>query len=94
MDAGADGHRPVHARACLHADGTLSGEKVAVALGKVVALRSAPQSIMVDNGTEFTSKALDLWACRNGVHLDLIRPGKPVETAISRASTASCGTNA
>ncbi len=39
----------------------------------------APQSITVDNGTEFTSKALDLWAYRNGVHRDFIRPGKPVE---------------
>ena len=52
---------------------------MAVALDKVIALRGAPQSITVDNGTEFTSKALDLWAYRNGVHLDFIRPGKPVE---------------
>jgi len=63
----------------LHADQTLSGEKVAMALDKVVALRGAPESITVDNGTEFTSKALDLWAYTNGVHLDFIRPGKPVE---------------
>lgn len=63
----------------LFADNTLSGEKVAIALDKVVALRGAPQSITVDNGTEFTSKALDLWAYRNRVHLDFIRPGKPVE---------------
>jgi len=60
-------------------DHTLSGEKVAMALDKVVALRGAPESITVDNGTEFTSKALDLWAYTNGVHLDFIRPGKPVE---------------
>lgn len=63
----------------LHADNTLSGDKVAVTLDKVVALRGAPQSITVDNGTEFTSKALDLWAYTHGVHLDFIRPGKPVE---------------
>ncbi len=63
----------------LHADNTLSGEKVAMALDKVVALRGAPESITVDNGTEFTSKALDLWAYTTGVHLDFIRPGKPVE---------------
>jgi len=30
-------------------------------------------------GTEFTSKALDHWAYKNGVHLDFIRPGRPVE---------------
>ena len=63
----------------LHADNTLSGEKVAMALDKVVALGGAPESITVDNGTEFTSKALDLWAYKNSVHLDFIRPGKPVE---------------
>ncbi len=63
----------------LLADNTLSGEKVATALDKVVSLRGAPQSITVDNGTEFTSKALDLWAYKNGVHLDFIRPGRPVE---------------
>jgi transposase InsO family protein len=63
----------------LHADNTLGGEKVAIALDKAVALRGAPESITVDNGTEFTSKALDLWAYENSVHLDFIRPGKPVE---------------
>jgi Integrase core domain len=52
----------------LFADTALSGEKVATA-----------QSITVDNGTEFASKAMDLWAYKNGVHLDFIRPGKPVE---------------
>jgi putative transposase len=53
--------------------------KVATALDKVVALRAAPESITVDNGTEFASKAMDLWAYKNGVHMDFIRPGKPVE---------------
>lgn len=48
-------------------------------LDKVVAERGAPQSITVDNGTEFASKAVDLWAYRNAVYLDFIRPGRPVE---------------
>ena len=60
----------------LHADNTLSGEKVALALDKVVACAS--ESITVDDGAEFTSKVLDLWAYTNGVHLDFIRPGEPV----------------
>jgi putative transposase len=63
----------------LFADTALSGEKVATALDKVVNQRGTPQSITVDNGTEFASKAMDLWAYKNGVHLDFIRPGKPVE---------------
>jgi putative transposase len=63
----------------LHADTALSGEKVAAALDEIVAGRGAPKSITVDNGTEFASKAMDLWAYSNGVHLDFIRPGRPVE---------------
>jgi putative transposase len=38
--------------------------------------RGAPKSITVDNGTEFASKAMDLWAYSNSVHLDFIRSGK------------------
>ena len=55
---------------CLHADTALSGEKVAAALDVIVAERGAPRSITVDNGTEFASRAIDLWAYANGVHLD------------------------
>jgi len=70
-----------YTRECLtlHADIALSGEKVAAALDKIVASRGAPKSITVDNGTEFASKAMDHWAYTNGVHLDFIRPGRPVE---------------
>ena len=65
----------------LHADTALSGEKVAAALDAVVAGRGAPQSITVDNGSEFTSQAMDLWAYRNGVKIDFSRPGKPTDNA-------------
>ncbi len=70
-----------YTRECLtlHADTALSGEKVAAALDKIVASRGAPKSITVDNGTEFASKAMDHWAYSNGVYLDFIRPGRPVE---------------
>lgn len=44
-------------------------------------VRGLPKAITVDNGSEFYSKALDSWAYRNGVQLDFIRPGKPVENA-------------
>jgi putative transposase len=64
---------------CLHTDTALNGEKVAAALDVIVAERGAPRSITVDNGTEFASRAMDLWAYTNSVHLDFIRPGRPVE---------------
>ncbi len=63
----------------LFADTSLSGEKVAMALDKILSQRGVPQSITVDNGSEFSSRAMDLWAYKNGVHLDFIRPGRPVE---------------
>jgi hypothetical protein len=60
-------------------------------LDKIVVLRSTPGAITVENGTEFASKAMDLWAYKNGVHLNFIRPGKPVENVTSKASTAAAG---
>jgi putative transposase len=35
----------------------------------------------MDNGPEFPGWALDQWEYRNGVKLDFITPGKPVENA-------------
>ena len=32
-------------------------------------------------GTEFASKAMDVWAYQYRVQLDFIRPGKPVENS-------------
>jgi len=36
----------------------------------------------VDNGTEFTSKALGEWAYRRGIKLDYTRLGKPTEIGL------------
>lgn len=68
-------------RECLAllADSSLTGQKVALALSQIVAERGAPTSITVDNGSEFQSRAMDLWAYQHGVQLDFIRPGRPVE---------------
>lgn len=63
----------------LWAEASLTGEKVGQCLEPIVLLRGAPASITVDNGSEFASRALDAWAYRHKVHLQFIRPGKPVE---------------
>lgn len=42
-------------------------------------LKRYPETITVDNGSEFYSKAMDEWAYKRGVGLDFIRPGRPVE---------------
>ena len=40
-----------------------------------------PRRIRVDNGPEFISRELDLWAYSYGVVLELSRPGKPMDIA-------------
>jgi len=40
-----------------------------------------PKSIRVDNGSEFISRDLDLWAYQKDVILDFSRPGKPTDNA-------------
>jgi putative transposase len=40
-----------------------------------------PKTIRLDNGPEFISKKLDLWAFMRGVTLDFSRPGKPTDNA-------------
>jgi putative transposase len=63
-------------------DFTLTGKKVVAALERVAKQCGYPKIITVDNGSEFTSKALDAWAYAHEVKLDVIRPGKPVENAV------------
>ncbi len=40
-----------------------------------------PASIRVDQGSEFISRDLDLWAYTHGVTLDFSRAGKPTDNA-------------
>lgn len=44
-----------------------------------------PKTIRVDQGTEFVSRDLDLWAYAKGVTLDFSRPGKPTDNAFIEA---------
>ena len=63
----------------------LGGHGVVAALMQVVEEKGLPKSIRIDNGPEFTAKVLDQWAYLNGVELDFIRPGKPVDNALIEA---------
>jgi putative transposase len=44
-----------------------------------------PKTIRVDQGSEFVSRDLDLWAYANDVTLDFSRPGKPTDNAFIEA---------
>ena len=49
-----------------------------------------PQAIRVDQGSEFVSRDLDLWAYANHVTLDFSRPGKPTDKAFNGRLRAEC----
>lgn len=60
---------------------SLTGGDVVRTLDQVAQARGVPRQIRLDNGPEFTSRALDRWAYWNKVELDFIRPGKPGDNA-------------
>jgi putative transposase len=57
------------------------GSDVVETLERGAAEFGYPRTIRVDNGPEFVSKELDLWAYIKGVTLDFSRPGKPTDNA-------------
>ncbi len=64
----------------IHPEKSIPGENVVEVLNELKYQKGVtPQRIQVDNGTEFISKALDLWAYENDVALDYSRPGKPTD---------------
>jgi putative transposase len=66
-------------------DWSISGERVARFLDELAAENGLPEVIVVDNGPEFISNALDRWAYQRGVKLHFIRPGKPNDNAFVEA---------
>jgi putative transposase len=60
-------------------------EDVVRTLEQVCPLIGYPKTIRVDQGTEFVSRDLDLWAYTKGVTLDFSRPGKPTDNAYAEA---------
>jgi putative transposase len=57
------------------------GHDVVEVLERVGREMGLPATIRVDQGTEFVSRDLDLWAYQRGVVLDFSRPGKPTDNA-------------
>ena len=60
---------------------SLKGENVVHVLSRICAQRAVPKTLYCDNGSEFTSQAMDLWAYHAGVQIDFSRPGKPTDNA-------------
>ncbi len=70
-------------RECLaiEVDTSIGGLRVARVLDRISEVRGLPEVIVVDNGPEFSGRALDEWAYRNKVRLHFIQPGKPTQNA-------------
>jgi len=60
---------------------SISGQQVARFLTQLSGVRTMPRSIVCDNGTEFTSKAMFFWGKEKHVTLNFIQPGKPTQNA-------------
>ena len=80
-----------YTRECLaiHVDRSIQGADVVSVLEKLKTTRGVPEYIRVDNGPEFISKALDLWAYQEGVRLHFSRPGKPTDNAMIESFNGS-----
>lgn len=57
------------------------GEDVVATLERACLEHGYPKTIRVDQGSEFISRDLDLWAYQRDVELDFSRPGKPTDNA-------------
>jgi putative transposase len=60
---------------------SLKGGDVVRKLNRLKPERGVPKVEFRDNGSEFTSQAMDLWAYWNGVKIDFFRPGKLTDNA-------------
>jgi len=60
-------------------------EDVVATLERICVATGYPKTIRVDQGSEFVSRDLDLWAYAKGVTLDFSRPGKPTDNAFIEA---------
>jgi len=63
----------------IEVDTSIGGKRVTQVLTRISAIHGLPEQIVVDNGPEFISNALDAWAYERGIKLQFIRPGKPVD---------------
>jgi putative transposase len=60
-------------------DLNLGSQRVVRVLDRIAEVRGYPDRLRVDNGPEFTSVAIADWAERNGVELEFIKPGRPMQ---------------
>jgi putative transposase len=62
-------------------DTSISGQRVSRVLEELAQRTGMPQVLVMDNGPEFTSKAMLCWGEERGVKLHFIDPGRPIQNA-------------
>lgn len=65
----------------IEVDTSFPGKRVVCVLERLAERIGLPEMVSVDNGPEFTSKALDEWAYIRQLQLRFIEPGKPHQNA-------------
>lgn len=70
-----------HEAVAIVAERAIGGQGLTRILERLGAARGLPKVIRTDNGTEFCSRAMLIWAHAKGVTLRLIEPGKPNQNA-------------
>ena len=65
----------------IEVDFSLPAERVVRALNQIIEWRGKPLAIRVDNGPEYVSATLTIWAEKQGIALTYIQPGKPQQNA-------------
>jgi putative transposase len=65
----------------LEVDTSLPGSRVVCVLDRLVSERERPVQLVLDNGPELISRALEEWAHQHAVTLHFIDPGKPIQNA-------------
>lgn len=61
---------------------SITAVKLVEVVDKILDLRGSPRYIRCDNGPEFISVKLKMWAAENKIEIKFIQPGKPTQNGI------------
>ena len=59
----------------------MPSERVIRALEQIIEWRGKPKAIRCDNGPEYISRRIQIWAEKQGIKINYIQPGKPHQNA-------------
>jgi putative transposase len=65
----------------IEVDFSLPAERVTRSLDNIIEWRGKPEAIRIDNGPEYVSGKLMVWAQKHDIALNYIQPGKPQQNA-------------